>query len=227
MPDIKTPVGDAPVIPVILIMAGFYLAWFGIHYWRTDVKYPSTPVKDVLQGKGVTPASNVPPSIHAVLAADVQGLQPDSGSAGGSSPAASSATGSAIADAALKYKGQGYVWGGPADHPGNWDCSSFVSYVLGHDLGLALPGGKYGDPGFPPHAHGPTTLTYLLFGTAINSSQVAAGDLIVYNTHIGIAISSTDMISAEDPQQGTGVSSISGMTSSLGEIPHFRRVSGG
>lgn len=81
MASIKTPVGDAPVIPLVILMGGLYLAWFGVHYWRSDVKYPTVPVKDVLQGKGVTPASK-PPAVSAVLAADVQGLQPDQGASG-------------------------------------------------------------------------------------------------------------------------------------------------
>lgn len=224
MATVKTPVGDAPVIPLVILMSGLFLAWFGVHYWRSDVKYPTVPVKDVLQGKGVTPVSK-PPSVSAQLAADVQALNPDNSSGTSGSTAGSSATGSAIADDALKYVGQGYVWGGNADKPGNWDCSSFVSYVLGHDLNMNLPGGKWGDPGFPPHAHGPTTLQYLLFGQPVNANQVQAGDLIVYNTHIGIAVSSTEMVSAEDQAQGTGKSTITGMTSSLGETPHFRRVS--
>ncbi len=93
MADIKTPVGNAPVIPVILIISGFYLAWFGIHYWATDIKYPSTPVKDILQGKGVTPATGRSPSVSAVLSADVQGLQPDSGATGSEQQASATGTG--------------------------------------------------------------------------------------------------------------------------------------
>ena len=50
---------------------------------------------------------------------------------------------------------------GDASSPGNWDCSSFVSYVLGHDLGLALPGnGRFGEPGYPPNSHGPVVVDY-------------------------------------------------------------------
>lgn len=36
-----------------MIVSGAYLAWFGIHYWASDTKWPSDPVKSVLQGKGV------------------------------------------------------------------------------------------------------------------------------------------------------------------------------
>ena len=67
---VKTPVGDAPVIPVFLIGAGMYLTWFGVHYWHTDTKWPTDPVKKVLQGQGL-PAKTVTPTEdeQAVLSA--------------------------------------------------------------------------------------------------------------------------------------------------------------
>jgi Lysozyme like domain len=49
--QVHTPVGDAPVIPLAMLTIGGYLAWFGIHYWRSDVTWPSDPVKAVLTGK--------------------------------------------------------------------------------------------------------------------------------------------------------------------------------
>jgi cell wall-associated NlpC family hydrolase len=217
--DIKTPVGDAPLIPVILLITGGYLAWFGIHYWKdTATKWPSTPVKDVLTGKGIpapVPDQTTAQLDAAVKQANVTGLTAGPGA---------SATGSAIADDALKYQGASYVWGGNASAVGDWDCSSFVSYVLGHDLGMNLPGGKWGDPGFPPGSHGPTTLDYLLFGSPLNQDQVQAGDLIVSSVHMGIAISTTQMISAQDPALGTGISDFP--AGFPGGPPHYRRVSG-
>jgi cell wall-associated NlpC family hydrolase len=111
------------------------------------------------------------------------------------------------------------------DRPGNWDCSSFTSYVLGHDLGLALPGGRWGDSGFPPHSHGPTTHEYATFGAQISRAQVAAGDLVVWGDHhIGIAINNTTMISAQDQKLGTGTSSIDGASRYFGAPPSCRRV---
>ena len=68
---IKTPVGDAPVIPVVGLLIGGYLAWFGIHYWRQDVKWPSDPVKGVLTGKGPPAAPSAPQSHQAELLAEV------------------------------------------------------------------------------------------------------------------------------------------------------------
>ena len=54
----KISVGDSPVIPVVIIGIGAYLAWFGVHYWRSDVKYPTDPVKALLQGKGLPAATH-------------------------------------------------------------------------------------------------------------------------------------------------------------------------
>jgi hypothetical protein len=49
--QIKTPVGTAPAIPVILIGVGFYLTWFAVHYFGSDTRWPTDPLKAVLQGK--------------------------------------------------------------------------------------------------------------------------------------------------------------------------------
>lgn len=210
------------MLPLILLGTGVYLAWFGVHYWRSDEKWPAGPVKSVLQGKPL-PDPGKPAPVTAQMDADIVVA------AGGTAPAATTtaaggpATGSAISDDALKYQGAGYVWGGPADVPGDWDCSSFVSYVLGHDLGMTLPGGgRYGDPGYPPHAHGPTTLQYMLFGTGVNYGSEQPGDLLVSAEHIGIVIGGGKMISAQDPQAGTGTA---GYTSGFpGGQPLVRRV---
>lgn len=48
---IRTPAGDAPLIPVLLMAGGAYLCWFGIHYWRSDTAWPSDPIKAVLRGQ--------------------------------------------------------------------------------------------------------------------------------------------------------------------------------
>ena len=50
---VKTPAGTAPVIPVLLIALGGYLTWFGVHYWRSDTRWPTDPLKAVLQGKEI------------------------------------------------------------------------------------------------------------------------------------------------------------------------------
>lgn len=143
-----------------------------------------------------------------------------------STPAAGTVSGDA-----LKYKGLGYVYGGTAAHPGDWDCSSFVSYVLGHDLKLRLPGGgTYGDPGYPPTAHGPVVVSYSTWAGASAVRSPIAGDLCCWvglgtGGHIGIAISPTHMISAYDTAQGTIVTPIAGAGPS-GVPLVYRRVKG-
>lgn len=143
----------------------------------------------------------------------------------------SAPAGGTISGEALKYKGLGYVYGGPADRPGDWDCSSFVSYVLGHDLRLRLPGGgSYGDPGYPPHAHGPVVTSYSTWAGASAVRSPQAGDLCCWvgegtGGHIGIAISPTRMISAYDTAQGTLVTGIVG-AGPAGVPLVYRRVKG-
>jgi cell wall-associated NlpC family hydrolase len=216
---ITAPGGASPVIPVALMIIGGYIAWFAIHYFKTDTKWPTDPIKAVLTGKDLP----VP-----TYEGEQQRVGAVAGQVNKFASANSLATGgtgtNAIAADAQKYVGEGYVWGGNAAQPGQWDCSSFVSYVLGHDLGLTLPGGRWGDPGFPPNSHGPTTGSYLLYGGPINRGSVQAGDLVVWSSHIGIAISNSQIISARDPQEGTGVSGIDATTTSLGESVSFRRI---
>jgi|SRR6185437_4183751 len=136
-----------------------------------------------------------------------------------------------ISGDALKYKGLPYVYGGRADRPGDWDCSSFVSYVLGHDLGLRLPGGgRYGDPGYPPNSHGPVVTSYATWSGASAVRVPRAGDLCCFvgsgtSGHIGIAISATHMISALDTAQGTLVTPIKGY-GPPGAPLVYRRVKG-
>lgn len=48
---VHTPAGDAPLIPVLIMAGGAYLCWFGVHYWRSDVTWPTDPIKAVLTGK--------------------------------------------------------------------------------------------------------------------------------------------------------------------------------
>jgi hypothetical protein len=69
--DVRLGPARAPVIPLLLIGIGGYLTWFGVHYWRQDLRWPSDPVKSVLQGKGL-PSSTPPPAVAAELTADVQ-----------------------------------------------------------------------------------------------------------------------------------------------------------
>src|SRR5215475_547672 len=124
-------------------------------------------------------------------------------------------TGDQIAADALQYDGEGYVWGGTGTRPGDWDCSNYISYVYGHDLGLALPGGKWGAPGFPPGSHGPVVTDYAEWKGAVTVNAPARGDLVCFvgegaSGHIGIVLDTDRMISALDSTDGTKVTPIHG-----------------
>lgn len=41
-------------VPLAVTVAGMYVMWFGVHYWRdSGTKWPSDPVKAVLTGKAI------------------------------------------------------------------------------------------------------------------------------------------------------------------------------
>ena len=135
-----------------------------------------------------------------------------------------SASGSAIANDALKYQGAGYVWGGaPGSGSGHWDCSSFANAVIGRDLHMTIPG--YSAGSYHGQAHGPTTLQWLVFGTRVpgGASAAQAGDLCVWQTHMGIALGGGRMISALNPRLGTQVTTI-GNGAPAFEVLSVRRV---
>lgn len=77
-----------PVIPVITLGIGAYLTWFGVHYWDSDTKWPTDPVKDVLTGKplpvpsGQTPATEVASAVGAGTQGQETAAGGNSGSAG-------------------------------------------------------------------------------------------------------------------------------------------------
>jgi cell wall-associated NlpC family hydrolase len=197
-------------LPVALIAAGGVLVWSGVE---------NEPVTAIFRGlaRGKPPAKGPPETYATPAAASDQQL--DSGNTIGAT-----ATGSAIANDAMQYNGHCYLYGGAPGPQGTscWDCSSFVNWVLGHDLGYTLPGGLKGYDGA---THGPNTLLYLVWGSSVSRKNVAAGDLCVWQTHMGIAISNTQLISAQDPAAGTGVASIDGTTESLGQVLFCRRIS--
>jgi hypothetical protein len=102
---------------------------------------------------------------------------------------------SAIANDALQYQGKvPYVFAGANPQHG-WDCSGFVNYVIGHDLGLRIPGviGR-----FKGTFHGPPASLWQVspLCKTIPRNQASAGDLACWTTHIGIVIDGDHMINA-------------------------------
>lgn len=125
-----------------------------------------------------------------------------------------------IAAIAASYIGKlKYVYGGPPPM-GTVDCSSFASKVLAQ-AGVPNPGGS----AYNPNVHGPTTLSYITWNGANtvghNENVSIPGDLIVFETHMGIAIGNNQYVSAHDPAEGVSAAPISSFT---GELLYVRRL---
>lgn len=155
-------------------------------------------VQAMIQGKSPSLLANVNP---------INGTGNPNATPTGVGTVSGSASGSAIANDALQYNGHKYAYGGAPGSSGQngWDCSSFVNWVLGHDMHMTLPGGISNYDG---SNHGPVASSYRSYGAGISRSQVEAGDLLVWSTHIGVALNNTTMISALNPSLGTAVTGI-------------------
>lgn len=174
-------------------IAGFVLLWSGVKGATVG-----QTLRALLHGENPPTVPEAPPTIGVA-------------STGSGSATVTGASDSSIASDALKYQGHAYSYGGYYHDPAGWDCSSFVNWVLGHDLGLTLPGGLKGYDGT---SHGPATGSYLLawgrYRVSGGASAARAGDLCVWPTHMGIALGGGQMISALDPSLGTKVTTIPG-----------------
>lgn len=117
------------------------------------------------------------------------------------------ASGGQILSDAEKYKGHKYVFGGPSNTSGGWDCSSFASYVLGHDLGMSLPGGSWQKTTDGGKSHGDVASDFLKMPGAHkvgnNPKDIQAGDLLVWPSHVGFGVGPGTMFSAYGAGYGT------------------------
>lgn len=162
-----------------------------------------------------------------------QAAQPLTAPQGAGSPVSlsslGSGSGSAIAADALRYEGTPYTWdGAPGTQPmvngiGPHDCSSLANWVYGHDMGLAIPG--YGIGTYDGSSHGPPTGLWLIWTgcTTVghDGNQAQAGDLAVWQTHMGICLGPDQMLSAQTEATGTQISAINGF---IPEILFIRRM---
>lgn len=199
--NIKTPIGDAPILPLIAVGIGGYLLWFGVHYWRGTgaAEWPSYPVKSVLQGKG-EPAPEPAASTTATLTAYETQL---AGAYGGTSGGGGSGVlGQEIANDAEAHIGARYVWGGAT--PNGWDCSGMCNWIIGHDMRLDIPGVPRGQV-FNGSSHGPDVASWLAWSGVQHVETHQPGDLVCWgpNAHMGIVVSGTECVSAQDPALGT------------------------
>lgn len=156
----------------------------------------------------------------------------NSSSSGTVTPTGGSANGQQIIGDAMRYNGHKYIFGGPSNPTDGWDCSSFASYVLGHDLGMLLPGNKTWTVATNSGSeHGPVasdfanTPGFKKVGSDATKNQ--PGDLLVWSGHVGFGTGSGGMFSAYDVQSGTSSSSASAPYPYLGTYRVQPVVSGG
>lgn len=100
-----------------------------------------------------------------------------------------SSNGQVIVDYACQFIGNPYVWGGTSLTDGA-DCSGFVQSVFAH-FGISLPR---------------TTYDQINAGVEVSYDQAMPGDLICYDGHIGIYIGNGQIVNAQNPEQGIGIS---------------------
>lgn len=96
--------------------------------------------------------------------------------------------GQAIVDYACQFIGNPYVWGGTSLTNGA-DCSGFVQSVFAH-FGISLPR---------------TTWDMENVGTAVSYDQAVAGDIILYNGHVGIYMGNGQIVNAINSAKGIGI----------------------
>lgn len=159
-------------------MSGLALAMAAVGGYAVYAGVSNIPfgegLREMVSGKLPTPRAPKRTEVTWKPVAD-----PGGGGGGG-------ATGSRIADAARKYLGIPYKWAAHDPSVG-FDCSGLVTWVLHHDLGLDLPSNTH-----------TVTGQFLVWSgaTTVARDQCAAGDLIVWPGHMGIAVSPTRMIHA-------------------------------
>jgi cell wall-associated NlpC family hydrolase len=200
-------------LAVATMGAGALLAWSGIRGTRV-----TAALREIISGQQPTAAAAYP----VTTPTGGPGL---GGTVGSGSPPGS-ATGEAIAADARSYVGHPYLFGGAPGTSGRnpWDCSSFVNWVLGHDMRLAIPGFAT----YNGSVHGPNTLLYLAWPGATtvghDGSAAQPGDLCVWQTHMGIAIGGGQMVSARSANSNppTGIDNITGDIP--GEVLFVRRL---
>jgi cell wall-associated NlpC family hydrolase len=183
------PVRSAGVsgLAVTLVTAGSVVLWSGIRNATV-----ADTLRGFISGRPVAPVRQETAFSRAVAQAVAATAAVTSQPQQGLSPAGGR-SGSAIVDDARQYVGRTpYVWGGSSATGA--DCSGLVNLVLGHDLGLPIPGHEDGHYS----GHGPDTGSWYFWSGAVTvpPDQAQPGDLVCWLSHIGIYVGGGRMINA-------------------------------
>ena len=128
---------------------------------------------------------------------------PSSGSSGSSSSSSNAATNSSskgqwVANYALLFVGNPYVWGGTSLTNGS-DCSGFTQSVYKH-FGYSIPR---------------TSASQRSAGKAVSWSERQVGDLICYSGHVAIYIGNNKIVHSSNPKDGVKITSPANYTTVL------------
>jgi hypothetical protein len=130
-------------------------------------------------------------------------------------------SGSQIVAAVEHFKGYPYVYG--ATGPSSFDCSGLVQYVLTH-LGIKdVPRTSEAQYAWAQH---------------VSKAQLQPGDLVFAQFpgdnaspgHVGVYVGGGQVLSAEDPASGVGMSSLASWGNAVvgfGRVPNTATASGG
>jgi len=176
--DTLSTLADGTVVTVIGINNG----WYKIRY-NSDTGYVRSDLMKIVAGQKAAIASSKAPSKTPVLSP---------------APDANLTLGQQVVEFALEHIGYKYVYGGASPTKG-FDCSGFVTYILG-SFGVSVTrnaSGQYRDN-----------------GVHIGKSDLAPGDLVFFSTngvsvtHVGIYIGEDEFVHASRSGVGVVISNV-------------------